>query len=113
MYFALYFASVYRLCLPKSGLVRAAACRSMAEGDLWRKPNQVEIEIPCQFAQLFEKFPARQPGAHLFPPQVNTMAAVYNSLSKPMGTKQPDRGNGNPQYRQRVLMLSSRGVTFR
>ncbi|KAI9720486.1 MAG: Ribosome biogenesis protein brx1 [Chrysothrix sp. TS-e1954] len=44
------------------------------------------------------------------------MAAVYKSLSKPDGTKQPERlskVNGTTKNRQRVLILTSRGVTYR
>ena len=40
------------------------------------------------------------------------MAAVYKSLSKP-DRKDEDKGAGSKKNKQRVLILSSRGVTYR
>lgn len=41
------------------------------------------------------------------------MAAVYKSLSKANGTKAEAPANGVRKNKQRVLILSSRGVTHR
>ena len=40
------------------------------------------------------------------------MAAVYKSLSKP-DRKDEDKGAGGKKNKQRVLILSSRGITYR
>ena len=40
------------------------------------------------------------------------MASIYKSLSKSNGHK-PDGTNGVEKHKQRVLILSSRGVTYR
>jgi ribosome biogenesis protein BRX1 len=41
------------------------------------------------------------------------MAAVYKALSNDSSTKQSSKQNGPKEFRQRVLILTSRGVTFR
>ncbi len=41
------------------------------------------------------------------------MAAVYKSLSKTNGDKAEAPSNGVRKNKQRVLILSSRGVTYR
>lgn len=42
------------------------------------------------------------------------MAAIYKALSKSDGKKDSSNTNGiSKEHRQRVLMLTSRGVTFR
>ena len=41
------------------------------------------------------------------------MAAVYKSISKTSGSKAEAPSNGIKKNKQRVLILSSRGVTFR
>lgn len=41
------------------------------------------------------------------------MAAVYKSLSKSGSKKEESSSNGVKKNRQRVLILSSRGVTYR
>jgi ribosome biogenesis protein BRX1 len=40
------------------------------------------------------------------------MAAIYKALSKPDSKKEKSNGVAK-EHRQRVLMLTSRGVTFR
>ena len=50
------------------------------------------------------------------PPNTATMAAVYKSMSKHKSSKSTDDGDNKPtlkQQRQRILMLTSRGVTAR
>jgi ribosome biogenesis protein BRX1 len=41
------------------------------------------------------------------------MASVYKSLSKTNGHKEEDTVNGVKKNKQRVLILSSRGITYR
>jgi ribosome biogenesis protein BRX1 len=41
------------------------------------------------------------------------MASVYKSLSKTNGHKEEDSANGVKKNKQRVLILSSRGITYR
>jgi ribosome biogenesis protein BRX1 len=41
------------------------------------------------------------------------MAAVYKSLSKSNGSKEEAPANGVRKNKQRVLILSSRGITYR
>lgn len=41
------------------------------------------------------------------------MAAVYKSISKSTATKEDAPSNGVKRNKQRVLILSSRGVTYR
>lgn len=41
------------------------------------------------------------------------MASVYKSLSKTNGHKEEDAVNGVKKNKQRVLILSSRGITYR
>jgi ribosome biogenesis protein BRX1 len=41
------------------------------------------------------------------------MAAVYKSLSKSRGHKEEEVDNGKRKNKQKVLILSSRGVTYR
>lgn len=41
------------------------------------------------------------------------MASVYKSLSRPDGKKPNAPSNGVKKNKQRVLILSSRGVTYR
>jgi len=41
------------------------------------------------------------------------MAAVYKSLARGDAAKDEGKASGPRQNRQRVLMLSSRGVTYR
>jgi ribosome biogenesis protein BRX1 len=41
------------------------------------------------------------------------MAAVYKALSNASSKKESVSQNGSREFRQRVLMLTSRGVTFR
>lgn len=42
------------------------------------------------------------------------MAAVYKSVAKqPNGKAKSDEGDNKPKNRQRVLILTSRGVTYR
>jgi hypothetical protein len=43
----------------------------------------------------------------------NTMATVYKSLSKANGREEETTSNGPRKNKQRVLILSSRGVTYR
>jgi hypothetical protein len=43
----------------------------------------------------------------------NTMASVYKSLSKANGHKEEVAANGIKRNKQRVLILSSRGITYR
>jgi hypothetical protein len=43
----------------------------------------------------------------------NAMAAVYKSLSKTNGSKAEAPANGVKKNKQRVLILSSRGITYR
>jgi hypothetical protein len=44
----------------------------------------------------------------------NAMASVYKSLSKTNGSKEEDApANGVKRNKQRVLILSSRGITYR
>jgi Brix domain-containing protein len=43
----------------------------------------------------------------------DTMAAVYKALSNGTSTKQSSSQNAHKEFRQRLLMLTSRGVTFR
>jgi hypothetical protein len=43
----------------------------------------------------------------------NTMASVYKSLSKNNGHKEEGSANGVKKNKQRVLILSSRGITYR
>ena len=45
--------------------------------------------------------------------QILAMAAVYKSLSRPSKKTKPTRTKEAPVNRQRVLLLTSRGVTFR
>lgn len=49
-------------------------------------------------------------GQILFP---STMAAVLKALSKSNGSKHTDEEDADRKNKQRVLMLSSRGVTYR
>lgn len=42
-----------------------------------------------------------------------TMATVYKSLSKANGREEETTSNGPRKNKQRVLILSSRGVTYR
>jgi hypothetical protein len=44
---------------------------------------------------------------------VSNMAAVYKSLSKSNGHKDEGTSNGVKKNKQKVLILSSRGVTYR
>jgi hypothetical protein len=48
-------------------------------------------------------------------PAQHKMAAVYKSIAKPKqnGTAKDVDGEAKPRNRQRVLILSSRGVTYR
>jgi ribosome biogenesis protein BRX1 len=41
------------------------------------------------------------------------MASVYKSLSKTNGSKEEAPANGVKKNKQRVLILSSRGITYR
>lgn len=41
------------------------------------------------------------------------MASVYKSISKPTGSKAEVSKDGSKSNRQRVLILSSRGITYR
>jgi ribosome biogenesis protein BRX1 len=41
------------------------------------------------------------------------MASVYKSLSKTNGHKEEETVNGVKKNKQRVLILSSRGITYR
>jgi len=43
----------------------------------------------------------------------STMASVYKSLSKANTTKAEGPANGVKKNKQRVLILSSRGITYR
>ena len=43
----------------------------------------------------------------------NTMASVYKSLSKTNGHEKEGPANGVKKNKQRVLILSSRGITYR
>lgn len=45
--------------------------------------------------------------------KAEAMAAVYKSLSKSDGQKAEPENNGLKRNKQRVLILSSRGVTYR
>jgi len=43
----------------------------------------------------------------------NAMASVYKSLSKTNGHEKEGPANGVKKNKQRVLILSSRGITYR
>lgn len=47
------------------------------------------------------------------PDLINNMASVYKSLSKDERKKEKRADDESPKNRQRVLILSSRGVTYR
>lgn len=62
--------------------------------------------------KLFEGLKVQVPPFSIhqqFPPK---MASVYKSLSKSSGHKEK-AGDGEAKHKQRVLILSSRGVTMR
>lgn len=68
---------------------------------------------PCPFVPFFCDIAIQEHTQNRFLLQIYTMAAVYKALSK-TATKDEPKTNGAPrENRQRVLILSSRGVTFR
>jgi hypothetical protein len=63
-----------------------------------------------------KKVSRSQPFAPTIPtklPQNNTMASVYKSLSKTSGQKEEGPASTVKKNKQRVLILSSRGITYR
>jgi hypothetical protein len=67
---------------------------------------KIKFTIVCMRNRL-EKY-SRLPAEHNF-----EMAAVYKSLSKSNGHKEEGSSNEVKKNRQKVLILSSRGVTYR
>ena len=93
----------------ESGLVSPwSASEGLAP--IWRN-NHFPISNHLKAAHLDAT--VHHPTLRLFPLDLLTMAAVYKTLSKSAGTTEQKAVGAPRKLKQRVLILSSRGVTYR